>query len=340
MRRRSAARASSCRTPAGRGGSSSAGGRARSRAAAAPPVPSRARWPTTSSSVRGRMRTASGAVPPRCARLARTGDRSIASGVDDGADGDPTLRSRQARSRPVPPAGGELARPQRAADYAADGDAVEERGRRAAAAADPLRHRQPAGQRARRAGAPRRRARRRRLRVRAARPHRRSARTSSRASTARAARAPCCACSRTSTRCSRRRRSGRHDPWSGDLADGFVWGRGALDMKSQTAAEVVAACSLGARGLAPRARLAAASSRVVDEETGGAEGAQWLTAHPPRQGPLRLPPQRGRRRHPRVRRPAPVLPRLRREGRLPLRHPHRRRRRARRRCRGSATTRC
>ena len=22
-----------------------------------------------------------------------------------------------------------------------------------------------------------------------------------------------------------------HDPWSGDLADGFVWGRGALDMK-------------------------------------------------------------------------------------------------------------
>src|SRR5205085_12297215 len=25
-----------------------------------------------------------------------------------------------------------------------------------------------------------------------------------------------------------------HDPWSGDLADGFVWGRGALDMKSQT----------------------------------------------------------------------------------------------------------
>src|SRR5262249_5112668 len=32
-----------------------------------------------------------------------------------------------------------------------------------------------------------------------------------------------------------------HDPWSGDLADGFVWGRGALDMKSQVAAEVAAA---------------------------------------------------------------------------------------------------
>jgi len=43
----------------------------------------------------------------------------------------------------------------------------------------------------------------------------------------------------------------RHDPWSGDLADGFVWGRGALDMKSQTAAEVVAACSLARAGWRP-----------------------------------------------------------------------------------------
>ena len=31
-----------------------------------------------------------------------------------------------------------------------------------------------------------------------------------------------------------------HDPWSGDVADGFLWGRGALDMKSQVAAEAVA----------------------------------------------------------------------------------------------------
>ncbi len=36
----------------------------------------------------------------------------------------------------------------------------------------------------------------------------------------------------------------RHDPWSGDLAEGCVWGRGALNMKSQTAAEVGAALSL------------------------------------------------------------------------------------------------
>src|SRR5215210_9442696 len=34
------------------------------------------------------------------------------------------------------------------------------------------------------------------------------------------------------------------DPWSGELKDGHVWGRGALDMKSQTAAEVVAGATL------------------------------------------------------------------------------------------------
>src|SRR5690242_2962091 len=32
----------------------------------------------------------------------------------------------------------------------------------------------------------------------------------------------------------------RHDPWSGEVVDGFLWGRGALDMKSQVAAEAVA----------------------------------------------------------------------------------------------------
>jgi acetylornithine deacetylase/succinyl-diaminopimelate desuccinylase-like protein len=69
-----------------------------------------------------------------------------------------------------------------------------------------------------------------------------------------------------------------HDPWSGDLADGFVWGRGALDMKSQTAAEVVAACSLARGGWRPAAGSLLVIA-LVDEETGGADGAQWLTAN-------------------------------------------------------------
>jgi acetylornithine deacetylase/succinyl-diaminopimelate desuccinylase-like protein len=70
------------------------------------------------------------------------------------------------------------------------------------------------------------------------------------------------------------------DPWSGDLHDGFVWGRGALDMKSQTAAEAVAACTLAREGWRPpRGSLLLVC--VADEETGGAQGAQWITANHP-----------------------------------------------------------
>jgi acetylornithine deacetylase/succinyl-diaminopimelate desuccinylase-like protein len=72
----------------------------------------------------------------------------------------------------------------------------------------------------------------------------------------------------------------RHDPWSGALADGAVWGRGALDMKSQTAAEVMAGVSLAREGWRP-ARGELAIFAVVDEETGGAEGAQWLCEQRP-----------------------------------------------------------
>jgi len=71
-----------------------------------------------------------------------------------------------------------------------------------------------------------------------------------------------------------------HDPWSGDLADGCVWGRGALDMKSQTAAEVTAALHLARAGWRP-ARGDLLVVVVVDEETGGAEGAEWLCAEHP-----------------------------------------------------------
>jgi acetylornithine deacetylase/succinyl-diaminopimelate desuccinylase-like protein len=71
-----------------------------------------------------------------------------------------------------------------------------------------------------------------------------------------------------------------HDPFSGDLADGFVWGRGALDMKSQVAAEVTAAASLARSGWRP-ARGELLVVAVVDEETGGGLGAQWLTQNHP-----------------------------------------------------------
>ena len=70
------------------------------------------------------------------------------------------------------------------------------------------------------------------------------------------------------------------DPWSGETRDGFLWGRGTLDMKGQTAAEAVAAASLARNGWRPaRGELKLIS--VVDEETGGRLGAQWLTEERP-----------------------------------------------------------
>jgi acetylornithine deacetylase/succinyl-diaminopimelate desuccinylase-like protein len=71
-----------------------------------------------------------------------------------------------------------------------------------------------------------------------------------------------------------------HDPWSGDVVDGFLWGRGALDMKSQVAAEAVAAAGLARDGWRP-ANGHLKLVFVADEETGGELGAQWLTeTHP------------------------------------------------------------
>jgi acetylornithine deacetylase/succinyl-diaminopimelate desuccinylase-like protein len=70
-----------------------------------------------------------------------------------------------------------------------------------------------------------------------------------------------------------------HDPWSGDIADGYVWGRGAIDMKSQTAAEVTAALRLAQAGWRGAGDLLV--TVVVDEETGGAEGAQWICREHP-----------------------------------------------------------
>jgi acetylornithine deacetylase/succinyl-diaminopimelate desuccinylase-like protein len=72
-----------------------------------------------------------------------------------------------------------------------------------------------------------------------------------------------------------------HDPWSGDVdSDGFLWGRGALDMKSQTAAEVVAGADLAREGWRP-AKGALKVVVVSDEETGGEVGARWLTEEHP-----------------------------------------------------------
>ena len=69
------------------------------------------------------------------------------------------------------------------------------------------------------------------------------------------------------------------DPFGGELVDGTVWGRGALDMKGEVAASAVALATLareGWRGSGDLIFIAAA-----DEEVGDGFGLQWLVeAHP------------------------------------------------------------
>src|SRR3954463_10775687 len=72
----------------------------------------------------------------------------------------------------------------------------------------------------------------------------------------------------------------RRDPWSGEVVGDELWGRGSQDMKSQTAAEVVAAISLAREGWRP-ARGELLVIATADEETGGTEGAVWLCEQHP-----------------------------------------------------------
>ncbi len=64
------------------------------------------------------------------------------------------------------------------------------------------------------------------------------------------------------------------DPWSGDLRDGEVWGRGALDMKGEVAASAVAIASLAREGFEPRGDLIFVAA--ADEEVGDDVGLPWL----------------------------------------------------------------
>jgi len=70
------------------------------------------------------------------------------------------------------------------------------------------------------------------------------------------------------------------DPWSGELRDGCVWGRGALDMKSQVAAEVAAACALAEEGWRPESGELMLVL-TADEEAGAEHGAKFLCEQVP-----------------------------------------------------------
>ena len=68
-------------------------------------------------------------------------------------------------------------------------------------------------------------------------------------------------------------------PFSGELRDDVVWGRGALDMKGQVAASAVAIASLAREGFAPAGDLVFVAA--ADEEVGDGFGLQWLCEEHP-----------------------------------------------------------
>jgi acetylornithine deacetylase/succinyl-diaminopimelate desuccinylase-like protein len=68
-----------------------------------------------------------------------------------------------------------------------------------------------------------------------------------------------------------------HDPFGGEVHDGFVWGRGAVDMLNLTASMAVATARLASSGWRPRGSLIYLA--VADEEALGAWGAEWLVEH-------------------------------------------------------------
>lgn len=71
-----------------------------------------------------------------------------------------------------------------------------------------------------------------------------------------------------------RRAWGRVDPFAGELKDGFVWGRGTLDMKGIAVMHMMAMITLKKMGITPEREIIMLAS--CDEETGGEKGVKWM----------------------------------------------------------------
>jgi acetylornithine deacetylase/succinyl-diaminopimelate desuccinylase-like protein len=69
----------------------------------------------------------------------------------------------------------------------------------------------------------------------------------------------------------------QRDPFGGEIVDDMVWGRGALDMKGQVAAELVTLLLLKETGARLERDILFAA--FADEEAGGGLGAAWLWQH-------------------------------------------------------------
>ena len=115
-----------------------------------------------------------------------------------------------------------------------------------------------------------------------------------RSSVACAATAPAarrCSCCPTSTSCPRRRTSGPTTRSRATLADGWIYGRGAVDMKDLVAMELEVMRLLAAEARAagrdpasdpvPGLRRDVLFASTADEEAGGVAGAGWLALEHP-----------------------------------------------------------
>ena len=71
----------------------------------------------------------------------------------------------------------------------------------------------------------------------------------------------------------------RHPPFAGEVHDGVVWGRGAVDMKQMVAMSVAVVGLLARLGVPLRRDLKLAV--VADEEAGCATGSAWLVDQHP-----------------------------------------------------------
>ncbi|MGW3358827.1 M20/M25/M40 family metallo-hydrolase [Streptomyces bungoensis] len=70
-----------------------------------------------------------------------------------------------------------------------------------------------------------------------------------------------------------------HDPFSGEVADGCVWGRGAVDMKDMDAMTLAVVRDRLRSGRRPPRDVVVAF--LADEEAGGTYGARYLVDHHP-----------------------------------------------------------
>ena len=70
-----------------------------------------------------------------------------------------------------------------------------------------------------------------------------------------------------------------HPPFAGRIVDGYLWGRGALDMKGGLAMMIAAVLDAVARGVAPAGDVLLVV--LADEEAGGFLGARYLVEERP-----------------------------------------------------------